>query len=186
MGVLAGASVVALLVERAGVPVVRTFRFKGDLKRESQFLAQYGQGTCTFIIAWLVFLLDDRRFRWGLWPSIMVMVGTYGTGFLVGCLKRLLGRVRPGREGEGRFLGPHLRHASWRESFPSLHAACAVALSVILAHLYPGAAWVFWSLAGICAALRYLLEAHWPSDVLAGVAMGYGLGNWAWAFWGPG
>ena len=43
---------------------------------------------------------------------------------------------------------------------------------------YPQAAGVFWSLAIICAALRYLLDAHWPSDVLGGSAVGYGI---AWA-----
>jgi membrane-associated phospholipid phosphatase len=42
-----------------------------------------------------------------------------------------------------------------------------------LAHLYPAGALTFWALAMITALLRYLLDAHWPSDVVGGVAVGY-------------
>ena len=37
---------------------------------------------------------------------------------------------------------------------------------------YPPAAPIFWSLGGICAVLRYLLDAHWPSDVLGAYMLG--------------
>ena len=33
----------------------------------------------------------------------------------------------------------------------------------------------FWVLAVLCASLRYLMDAHWPSDILGGVALGYGV-----------
>ena len=95
-------------------------------------------------------------------------------------------RVRPGRENAGKFLGPSLKHANYRESFPSSHSACAVALTVALAYLYPQGVITFWALALICAGLRYVLDAHWPSDVLAGVAVGYGLAHltiWGWELW---
>ena len=48
-------------------------------------------------------------------------------------------------------------------------------MTVILSTLYPDGAIVFWSLAILCAALRYALDAHWPSDVLGGIALGYGV-----------
>ena len=50
-----------------------------------------------------------------------------------------------------------------------------MALSAVLATLYPSGAATFWGLAIICALLRYLLDAHWPSDVLGGSAMGYAI-----------
>jgi len=28
--------------------------------------------------------------------------------------------------------------------------------------------------------LRYILDAHWPSDVLGGVALGYGVAHGTW------
>jgi len=37
------------------------------------------------------------------------------------------------------------------------------------------AAPTFWGLAIACAVLRYVLDAHWPSDVLGGSALGYGV-----------
>ena len=108
----------------------------------------------------------------GLKP-IMVIACVLATSVSCLILKRLLGRVRPNRENAGRFLGPSFRHANHRESFPSSHSACAVALSAVLATLYPHGAPTFWALAIICALLRYLLDAHWPSDVLGGIALGY-------------
>jgi undecaprenyl-diphosphatase len=100
-----------------------------------------------------------------------------GLGMFV---KRLLSRVRPGHENAGKFLGPTKGHANFRESFPSNHSATAMALSVGLSYLYPPAAIVFWTLAVVTGLLRYLLDAHWPSDVLGGLAFGYAV---AWATW---
>jgi membrane-associated phospholipid phosphatase len=85
----------------------------------------------------------------------------------------LIGRVRPGRENAGKFLGPTFKHANYRESFPSSHTACAVALSAMLAHFYPAGAPTFWTLAVICGLLRYVLDAHWPSDIVGGIIAGY-------------
>jgi membrane-associated phospholipid phosphatase len=47
----------------------------------------------------------------------------------------------------------------------------------MLARLYPQATATFWALALICAVLRYIMDAHWPSDVLGGIALGYALAN---------
>jgi membrane-associated phospholipid phosphatase len=48
-----------------------------------------------------------------------------------------------------------------------------VAFSAMLARTYPQAAATFWGLAIICGALRYVLDAHWPSDVVAGGLVGH-------------
>jgi undecaprenyl-diphosphatase len=101
------------------------------------------------------------------------LAAVIGVAIIATLIKRLLGRVRPRRENAGRFLGPSLRHANFRESFPSSHSASAVAFSAVLAFAYPQAAIIFWMLALICAALRYVMDAHWPSDVIGGIALGY-------------
>ena len=170
-GWLSAACGVLMLLERAGVPTTLVLNFKGDVKRETRFIAQYGQALCTAIAAVLVFQLDHRPGR--IHPVVPLVTATFGVSLVCMVIKRLTGRVRPNREGAGTFLGPTWKHANARESFPSSHSANAVAMSAILAALYPPAAPTFWSLAILCAALRYVLDAHWPSDVLGGVAVGF-------------
>lgn len=158
-----------MLLERAGVPVTVTLDFKGDLKRETRWFAQYGDSACTITAALLLWRLDRQH------PLVPVALATAVilSSILAFAIKRLVGRVRPNHDRAGQFLGPSLKHANYRESFPSSHSAAAFAFSAVLAAHYPAAALVFWTLAGICAVLRYALEAHWPSDVFAGVALGY-------------
>jgi undecaprenyl-diphosphatase len=172
--VLAAACVILFIIERTGVRTTLELHFKGDIKRESRWLAQYGQSVCTPVAALLVWQLDPAE---KLRPVILI-AAVLGTSIACMLIKRLLGRVRPGRDYAGKFLGPTWRHANYRESFPSSHSACAVALSAVLAAWYPQAAGTFWALAIICAALRYLLDAHWPSDVLGGCALGYAIAWW--------
>ncbi len=166
---LLAACSVLMILERRGLKTTLSLNFKGDIKRESRWLAQYGQALCTAIAAVLIWQLDSRRQR----IVIPLVVDVVTATIVATLIKRLVSRVRPGRENAGKFLGPSWSHANFRESFPSSHSASAVALSVFLAILYPPAAPTFWALALGCATLRYLLDAHWPSDVLAGIALGY-------------
>lgn len=173
IGILSVLSLVMMLVERTGVRTTLDLHVKGDLKRESRWLAQYGQGACTLAGAVLVWQLDTRSIR----IALAVFLAPLVASFACTVIKRSAGRVRPNRENAGKFLGPTLKHANFRESFPSSHSASAVALSATLATFYPSAAVTFWVLGVICALLRYLMDAHWPSDVLGGVAIGGALAN---------
>ena len=166
------ATIVLFILERLGFPTTLELTFKGDIKRESRWFAQYGQSAATPVAALLVWQLD-RTAGWQ--RPLTIVAAVLATSLSCAILKRLLGRVRPGREHAGQFLGPSWRHANYREAFPSSHSACAVALSTALVYFYPQAALTFWGLAVICATLRYLLDAHWPSDILAGSALGYAI-----------
>lgn len=164
---LSAVCLVSFVLERLGYLRALALEFKGDIKRETRWLAQYGQATCTPVAALLLWDLGMPR------EALLVGAAVGATSLTCAVLKRLLGRVRPGRENAGKFLGPSWKHANYREAFPSSHSACAVALSAVLVALFPAGANVFWSLAAVCAVLRYLLDAHWLSDVLAGCAIGY-------------
>jgi membrane-associated phospholipid phosphatase len=178
--ILLAACALLMLLERLGLPTTLDLHFKGDVKRETRWLAQYGQSVCTPIAALLVYQLDPGDWNQRVHRAIVVIVAVSAASVLTMLFKRSLGRVRPGRENAGKFLGPSWKHANYRESFPSSHSACAVALSVTLAILYPPAASTFWGLAITCAVLRYILDAHWPSDVLGGVALGYAVASVTW------
>ena len=178
--ILLAACALLMLLERLGLPTTLDLHFKGDVKRETRWLAQYGQSVCTPIAALLVYQLDPGDWNQRVHRAIVVIAAVSAASVLTMLFKRSLGRVRPGRENAGKFLGPSWKHANYRESFPSSHSACAVALSVTLAILYPPAASTFWGLAITCAVLRYILDAHWPSDVLGGVALGYTVASVTW------
>jgi membrane-associated phospholipid phosphatase len=167
------ACVVLMIIERLGVPTTLELSFRGDIKRESQWLAQYGQAVCTAAAAALVWQLDpsDQHRRQVMVATIVVGVSCASVSAFV--IKRLLGRARPKRENAGKFLGFTMKHDNARESFPSSHSACAVALTVCLTRFYPEAAITFWTLAFVTAGLRYIMDAHWPSDVIGGIALGY-------------
>jgi membrane-associated phospholipid phosphatase len=178
--ILCSACAVLMLLERLGLPTTLALQFKGDVKRETRWLAQYGQSLCTPIAGLLVFQLDPGSYEVQWHRAVILVGGVLAASIVAMVMKRLIGRVRPGRENAGRFLGPSFKHANFRESFPSSHSACAVALSVFLSIWYPAGASTFWGLALGCAGLRYVLDAHWPSDVLGGVALGYGVAYGIW------
>jgi membrane-associated phospholipid phosphatase len=177
---LLAAAGVLMLIERSGVRTTLFLPFKGDVKRETRFLAQWGQFVCTALAALLVLQLDPSRGNRGrLVPTVAAVLLASAAA---GVTKRLVGRVRPGRADAGKFLGFSWKHANYRESFPSSHTACAVALSAGLAWMYPQAAVTFWTMAAVCGLLRYLMDAHWPSDVLGGFALGYACAGACWWF----
>jgi undecaprenyl-diphosphatase len=165
------ASAILMILETRGLRTTLSLHVKGDVKRETRWLAQYGQAVCTFFAVLLIWQMDLPHRR----AIVPIIVAVLGTSIIATIIKRLLSRVRPGRPNSGKFLGPHWGHANFRESFPSSHSACAVALSFMLVRIYPEAAFTFWLLAICCAALRYVLDAHWPSDVFGGVTLGFGL-----------
>jgi len=168
---LLGASGALMVLETWGLPTTLSLSFKGDVKRESRWLAQYGQFVCTAVAAALMIQLDPHPWRFQ--AAGVVVIAVIATSLISMLVKRLVSRVRPGRENAGKFLGPSWNHANYKESFPSSHSACATALSVMLSIYYPQAAATFWTLALVCAGLRYLMDAHWPSDVFGGIALGY-------------
>ena len=57
-------------------------------------------------------------------------------------------------------------------SFPSGHTLHAVAFSVVAIAIYPTLAWVLVPFTLLVAASRVVLGLHYPSDVLAGAALG--------------
>lgn len=163
------AAAVLMLLEARGLRTTLHLAFKGDIKRETAFLAQYGQSVATPIAAALAWSFDLANWK----RPVTILAAVSAASLSCFVIKRLSGRVRPNRENAGRFLGPSWRHDNQRESFPSSHSACAVALSAAVVSFFPQTAGVLWTLAGITALLRWVLDAHFPSDVLAGCAIGY-------------
>lgn len=102
-------------------------------------------------------------------------------GIIANLSKSIIGRARPKHFDETGSLSFDFwsGDSSWA-SFPSGHATTAMALGVALALLFPRLRWVFLCLCFWIAVSRLFVEAHYPSDVIAGGMLG-GLTAWLMA-----
>jgi undecaprenyl-diphosphatase len=103
--------------------------------------------------------------------ALVMIIGTVITAVVVMVIKFTVRRRRP--EGEWgqiyRSTDPH--------SFPSGHAARSTMLAVVALGLGPfwlGLALLIW--APLVGLARIILGVHYPSDILAGMALGLILG----------
>ena len=131
-----------------------------------QLASRLGDG-----LAWygLVFALPLIYGRAALKPAIfMALTGI--TGLLIyKWLKHALVRERPFIRHPGITLAmPPLD----RYSFPSGHTLHAVAFTTLAVANFPQLGWILIPLASLIAASRVVLGLHYPSDVLAGGAIG--------------
>jgi undecaprenyl-diphosphatase len=69
-------------------------------------------------------------------------------------------------KGPGEILDP---------SFPSGHAIYAFMMATLLAHWFPRYPIIFFLLAGFIGWTRIYLGLHYPTDVIAGALLGYGI-----------
>ena len=112
--------------------------------------------------------VDERRR--GQWLAAGV-VGPAAIGINY-VIKRGVGRERPLIEDH-----PALAKAPTKLSFPSAHATSSMAAATALGRVQPLARpYLFGLAAAICVGRPYL-GMHYPSDVLAGAALGFGIGS---------
>jgi membrane-associated phospholipid phosphatase len=94
-------------------------------------------------------------------------------GLVVTIVKRLIGRARPLVGGSiDPFLYLPLGWNVEYASLPSGHATDAFAAAMAMGALWPKARPLMWTYAAMIAVSRVVLTAHFPSDVLAGAAVG--------------
>lgn len=95
------------------------------------------------------------------------------SGLIANLLKRAIGRARPQHYDDWGILGfsPFSGHSSFA-SFPSGHATTIGAFFAALAFLFPRYRFLFATCAIWLAATRVMIGAHYPSDVVAGLALG--------------
>lgn len=145
-----------------------------NLVSDSVAYALSGVGTYGFIWfvigLWLFIREEERDHRFFI-PFLSA--GLVSLILIEYILKPLFGRLRPGLDLGAIILGS-FNNDSY--SFPSGHATIAFALAGILAAKEPKWKWWFYVLAILIALSRIYLGQHFPSDVIAGAILGWGIG----------
>ena len=160
-----------------------SYGLPGDLRRLIELGEVFAHGAgIALILASLAWAIPAARPR--LWR---VAACAAFPGLAADGIKLLVGRLRPAAfdvadlsAGRATWLGWNPR---WfdpdgsavgylAESFPSAHAATAAGLAVGLAWLFPRARVPAACFAVLAMLQRVVGAAHWPSDVLAGAAIG--------------
>jgi membrane-associated phospholipid phosphatase len=143
-------------------------RFHGPMpERIGRWLGRIGEYGAIWVVIGIVlaFVDPDNGEDWVV-AGILGPVAI-GLNFVV---KVIVRRPRPVLEGL-----PPLGGAPSSLSFPSAHATSSFACATAMTRIAPEAAVLFVPAVAI-AACRPYLGMHYPSDVLAGVVLGVGLG----------
>ncbi|MGN6201131.1 MAG: phosphatase PAP2 family protein [Solirubrobacterales bacterium] len=133
-----------------------------------------GETVTVVVVAIVVAVVDFRRTR-NRWTAPFLLAVILGDKLLTEAIKQLVDRARPTIEAVAATLGP---------SFPSGHTSTAAAswaaFALIAGRWWGRSSWP--ALAGLAVGIavgvacsRVLLDVHWLTDVLAGLALG-----WAW------
>ena len=108
----------------------------------------------------------DRRWQW----VVMAFSGPVAIVVNFG-IKLLFRRARPQLDGL-----PPLGGAPSSLSFPSAHATASFTAATVATRIAPDLAPAVYGLATVMALTRPYLGMHYPSDVIAGAALGAGFG----------
>lgn len=145
-------------------------------------LSVIGRGGLVWVLLALFLSIRDRRRARGAW-QLALAIGL--SSLLVNqVIKPAVARPRPFDVPDAavRMIDRHPGSAS----FPSGHAANAVAGAVALTRIWPQGAVVAWSLAALIGLSRIYVGVHYPLDVLAGALVGwlcvrFALGGTRWS-----
>lgn len=187
--IVAGSLVFALLSALAAIFDIELLQsiqpemLRGDVRRILKLSEFFAHGMCVAVVVWATWVMasDYRRHLLRLlmcviWPPLIV----HG-------IKAIVVRRRPTSYLDQYLVPtyPASNTETWRgviwdgdwnlvyqsQSFPSAHAATVVGFAVAMCWLYPKGKYLFIFLACLASFQRIAFQAHWPSDVLASVAV---------------
>lgn len=184
---------IALVVVAVGLAAffldARSFAWRAGLPPAlvsvAWFLGQVGEAGWVLVPAGLLALLVltadwtrvDRwqRAAWGevglLSAFLFWSVG--GAGIVTNILKQTIGRMRPLYVDADHWLAfDPFGWSAANASFPSGHATTAGATLIVASLVLPRFRWAFLAAAVAMAVSRIIVGAHFPSDVIAGLAVG--------------
>ncbi len=145
----------------------------GDVDKALQVSEVFAHGSGVIAILGTLWWIDIERRRLLVFAAGMTLVSS----LVANSLKYIFSRIRPhsGESVDGIESWLPLFHGSFwdstQRSFPSGHSATAVALAIGLSVVYPRGRFLFAIFAGLACLQRIVSEAHYSSDVLAGITV---------------
>ena len=151
----------------------------GELRRGIMLSEIFGHGWGAILAGVAVYVFDSAR-RKGFYRPVLAVCAA---GIAPTLIKLFLVRYRPGfffsenfpaaAENVWQTFGGFPTICSYEyQSFPSGHSALACGLAVVMSRFYPRGKIFFGVLASLAMLQRVLVGAHFPSDTLAGAAVG--------------
>jgi undecaprenyl-diphosphatase len=144
------------------VHVTKGFQYR----RSIRFISRTGDGIWYFLIALALLLLEPQHGSAFFWAGIIAYIIDVNL-YLI--LKNIIKRDRPATRIDTyqAWINP-----SDQFSFPSGHTAAAFLFACLVANFYPVFALPCFIWAGLIGASRVFLGVHYPTDILAGAALG--------------
>lgn len=165
---IAGAAAGISFIDVGSRELVQKIGLRGDIERVIKLMEIFAHGTGLLVTGALIWTLAPGYRR-----CLPRLLAAYAlAGLAVNLTKLMIPRLRPSAGPEASLPESTLNWDYLSQSFPSGHSAAAVALGLSLAILFPRGRWVFMTLAALACLQRVVFDAHWPSDVLAGAAIG--------------
>lgn len=158
---------------------LRQIKIPGDFQKAISLSEAFahGFGVAFILIAVFVIAVDRRR------AVCIAILVTAVSGVTANVLKATVVRIRPHAEGlqvqghnESSDSDAAVARSFWdarQRSFPSGHAATAWGLAIGLSLVFLRGWWIFGMLATLASVQRIESGAHYPSDVLAGMAIAF-------------
>jgi undecaprenyl-diphosphatase len=170
---LLGAVPAALLVDRPVALAAREALLVQS--RALQAFTEFGEGVWWLVPSALVFALAAWRKRHNLarW-AFALFVAVAASGIAANLLKIAIGKTRPKLLFEADLYGfsPFTRAYDYA-SMPSGHATTCGAAAMVLALALPRWRWPLLAAGVALASTRVAIHAHYASDVLVGLALGF-------------
>jgi membrane-associated phospholipid phosphatase len=154
-----------------------------------RILRDMGEPQMTVVLLFVVGIYHRKKWR----AALTLLASTLFAGGIGTLIRFSTSRLRPDAQLPGNVLNegsniwqpfralwidaklPFLHISGGDLAFPSGHATLAFATAAVLSYLSPKGRPLFLTLATGCALARVIMQAHFPSDILFGAALGYTL-----------